>query len=72
MQKKVGRPSKGGPGTLLQSRWSPEQLARLDNWRRKQPDLPSRTEAIRRIAEKIFEDEEAAEAEAAKKKGKRP
>jgi metal-responsive CopG/Arc/MetJ family transcriptional regulator len=30
---------------------SPEFLARLDQWRRKQPDLPNRSEAIRRLVE---------------------
>jgi hypothetical protein len=29
----------------------PAFLQRLDNWRRKQPDLPSRAEAIRRLVE---------------------
>jgi hypothetical protein len=30
-----------------------EQFIRtIDDWRRKQPDLPSRTEAIRRLVEK--------------------
>jgi hypothetical protein len=30
-------------------RASKEFLDRLDDWRRKQPDLPSRAEAIRRL-----------------------
>jgi hypothetical protein len=30
---------------------SPEFLARLDEWRREQPDLPNRSEAIRRLVE---------------------
>lgn len=30
---------------------SPEFLARLDHWRRKQPDLPNRSEAIRRLVD---------------------
>jgi metal-responsive CopG/Arc/MetJ family transcriptional regulator len=30
---------------------SPEFLARLDKWRRKQPDLPNRSEAVRRLVE---------------------
>jgi len=33
---------------------SPETLERLDDWRRKQPDLPGRPEAIRRIVEKAL------------------
>lgn len=28
------------------------QLAAIDEWRRKQPDLPTRSEAIRRIVDK--------------------
>jgi hypothetical protein len=30
---------------------SPEFLARLDHWRRKQRDLPNRSEAIRRLVD---------------------
>jgi len=36
---------------LFQMRASKEFLNRLDNWRREQPDLPSRAEAIRRLVE---------------------
>lgn len=49
MQKKVGRPPEGGPGKLLQMRLKEDDLARLDDWRRNQPDVPTRTEAIRRL-----------------------
>jgi len=31
-------------------RLQPDQLAILDDWRRKQPDLPTRAEALRRLA----------------------
>ena len=45
----MGRP----PGRIqdrpFQMRLSNEFLERLDEWRRKQPDLPSRAEAIRRL-----------------------
>jgi hypothetical protein len=45
----MGRP----PGRIqdrpFQMRLSDEFLGRLDEWRRKQPDLPSRAEAIRRL-----------------------
>jgi hypothetical protein len=37
-------------GTRIQ----PELLKRLDDWRREQPDLPSRPEALRRLAEKAL------------------
>jgi len=64
MRKKVGRPSKGGPGTMLQPRFDDDFIAALDNWRREQPDMPSRTESLRRLTAL------ALEAEAAKKKGR--
>jgi metal-responsive CopG/Arc/MetJ family transcriptional regulator len=35
----------------FQMRASAEFLAKVDDWRRKQPDLPSRAEAIRRLVE---------------------
>ena len=52
-QKRRGRPATGtNPSTGV--RMSPETLERLDDWRRKQPDLPGRPEAIRRIVEKAL------------------
>jgi len=38
---------------------SPEFLARLDQWRRKQPDLPNRSEAIRRLVDAAMRKREA-------------
>ena len=35
----------------LQMRVSTEFLDKVDEWRRKQPDLPNRSEAIRRLVE---------------------
>ena len=35
----------------FQMRVSPSFLRLIDDWRRKQPDLPSRAEAIRRLVE---------------------
>jgi len=35
----------------------PSLLARVDNWRRKQADLPSRAEAVRRLLESALKDE---------------
>lgn len=32
----------------------PELVRKMDEWRRKQPDLPSRSEAIRRAMEMVF------------------
>lgn len=38
-------------GQMVGARIQPELLKRLDEWRRTQPDLPSRPEALRRLAE---------------------
>jgi hypothetical protein len=38
----------------FQMRVSPEWLETIDNWRRQQPDIPSRAEAIRRLVEKAL------------------
>jgi hypothetical protein len=35
----------------LQMRVTEDFVRKIDDWRRKQPDLPSRTEAIRRLVE---------------------
>ena len=43
-------------GQMVGARLQPELLKRLDDWRRKQPDLPSRPEALRRLAEKGLRD----------------
>lgn len=40
------------PTERFQLRVSKNFLKRVDEWRRKQPDLPTRSEAIRRIVEK--------------------
>ena len=39
----------------FQMRASPEWLAMIDDWRRKQPDIPSRAEAIRQLVQKGLE-----------------
>ena len=49
---------------MLQPRFDDDFIAALDNWRREQPDMPSRTESLRRLTAL------ALEAEAAKKKGR--
>lgn len=46
-----GRPRTTGVGTLIGMRWHEPALAAIDEWRRKQDDLPSRAEAIRRLVE---------------------
>jgi hypothetical protein len=38
----------------LNIRVDEEFLKRLDAWRREQPDLPTRTEALRRIADQVL------------------
>jgi metal-responsive CopG/Arc/MetJ family transcriptional regulator len=49
VRKKRGRPATGqDPVTAI--RLSPELRSTIDDWRRKQPDQPSRSEAIRRLA----------------------
>jgi metal-responsive CopG/Arc/MetJ family transcriptional regulator len=39
---------------MVSTRIQPEMLKRLDEWRREQPDLPSRPEALRRLAEQAL------------------
>jgi hypothetical protein len=60
MKKKVGRPTGVVQTHQLQTRVSVEFLAKLDEWRRTQLDLPSRTEAIRRIVERVIDGESGA------------
>jgi hypothetical protein len=45
----MGRPPGRIQNRPFQMRLSNEFLERLDEWRRKQPDLPSRAESIRRL-----------------------
>lgn len=40
----------GQTGEMVSTRVQPDLLARIDEWRRAQPDLPSRPEAMRRLA----------------------
>lgn len=47
-----GRPPGRTHDRALQMRVSDEFLQTVDDWRRKQPDLPNRTEAIRRLVER--------------------
>jgi hypothetical protein len=46
-----GRSSKGPQDRPFQMRVSEEFLRTVDDWRRRQKDLPSRAEAIRRLVE---------------------
>lgn len=47
--KKRRGPAPTGIGTPVQVRLQPRQLAAVDKWRSKQPDVPSRPEAVRRL-----------------------
>lgn len=50
LPKKRGRPATGkDPVTAI--RLSDELRVRLDDWRREQADMPTRSEAIRRLVE---------------------
>lgn len=41
-----------GQSERLQMRVSREFITAVDDWRRRQPDIPSRSEAIRRLVER--------------------
>jgi hypothetical protein len=66
----MGRP----PGRIqdrpFQMRVSDEFLERVDVWRRKQEDLPSRAEAIRRLTSAMLQILEAGEGGGKRKKRK--
>jgi hypothetical protein len=42
----------GQNGEMVSTRIQPDLMERIDEWRREQPDLPSRPEALRRLAAK--------------------
>lgn len=48
------RPPKAGKFIRLEMRVDPEWLKRLDEWRRKQEDIPTRAEAVRRMTEQVL------------------
>jgi hypothetical protein len=51
MTQGMARPTDDPKQTTLQMRVSANFLKIVDEWRRRQPDLPSRSEAIRRLVE---------------------
>jgi hypothetical protein len=53
-KKSRGRPRTTGTGTLVGVRLHPPILGAIDNWRRSEQDLPSRSEAIRRLVEQAL------------------
>jgi hypothetical protein len=46
-----------------------EFIAKIDNWRRQQPDFPNRTESIRRLVDAALASAEAGAKPPRKKKG---
>ena len=56
-QKKRGRPEGATFAAPFPMRFTTEQLAEIDAWRRDQSDLPSRSEAIRRLVEEALKAE---------------
>jgi hypothetical protein len=50
IKKARGRPATG-IGVQIGTRWSPEVVRLVDDWRRKEADMPNRSEAIRRLVE---------------------
>jgi hypothetical protein len=50
-KKSRGRPKTTGSGTQIGMRWQETVLTSIDEWRQKQPEAPSRTDAIRRLVE---------------------
>ena len=50
-------------GEMVATRLQPELLAAIDAWRREQPDLPSRPEALRRLAQSGLATESQAKSE---------
>lgn len=52
MPGKKGRPEKDTVPVMV--RMEPELLAKIDEYRRAAPDLPSRPEVIRRFVEKVL------------------
>ena len=53
-QKVKGRPAGSAFASPFPMRFTVSQLEAVDEWRRNQPDLPSRTEAIRRLVEEAL------------------
>lgn len=54
---------------LFQMRTTADFLRRLDDWRRRQADLPSRSEAIRRLVDAALQHEGKQKSAAVKRRG---
>jgi hypothetical protein len=53
-QKKRGRPKKAEEVLARSIRLTEDIWSRIDDWRREQPDLPSRSEALRRYLDETL------------------
>jgi metal-responsive CopG/Arc/MetJ family transcriptional regulator len=53
--KQTRKPRPPAPGEQVVVRLQPDLLSKIDKWRRNQLDLPSRAEAMRRLADKALE-----------------
>jgi hypothetical protein len=51
VHKKMGRPTGRRYGETIPMRLSPELKNKVEMWAKKQPDAPSRSEALRRLVE---------------------
>jgi len=52
--KRRGRPAGRTFSDTVQLRIEPQMAQAIDEWRRQEPDLPSRSEAIRRLVEEAL------------------
>jgi hypothetical protein len=53
--KHTRKPRPLAPGEQVVVRLQPDLLSKIDKWRRNQLDLPSRAEAMRRLADRALE-----------------
>lgn len=54
---RIRRMPKNDPMQRFEMKAPAEWLSRVDEWRRTQPDIPARAEAIRRLVEKALGDD---------------
>jgi metal-responsive CopG/Arc/MetJ family transcriptional regulator len=52
--KHARKPRPSAPGEQVVVRLQPDLLSKIDKWRRNQLDLPSRAEAMRRLADQAL------------------
>lgn len=56
VNRKTGKPRPSQRGELVGTRFQPDLLKQIDEWRREQPDPPTRPEAIRRLLARALGD----------------